>query len=140
MQRPLPHLRGLCVLLGSPSRNSGNTRKSRRPHRSSCLSVRASCLRGEPSAGGVRQGLATTTVTGTGQVAVLSDGPLIALGVQQGMPVVVDPDAFVANFGQMTMNLISGISWKSLVGEGSGEPFSLRFDGQGTVFIQPAER
>ncbi|KRB73232.1 hypothetical protein ASE01_20990 [Nocardioides sp. Root190] len=86
------------------------------------------------------QGLATTTVTGQGQVAITSDGPLIALGVQPGVPVVVDPDAFVASFGQMTMNLVSGVSWKSLVGEGTGEPFSLRFDGAGTVLIQPAER
>ncbi|TWH01515.1 uncharacterized protein (AIM24 family) [Nocardioides sp. J9] len=86
------------------------------------------------------QGLATTTVTGHGQVAILSDGPIIALAVQPGVPVVVDPDAFVASFGQMTMNLVSGISWKSVIGEGSGEPFSLRFDGAGTVLVQPAER
>lgn len=86
------------------------------------------------------QGLATTTVTGHGQVAIVSDGPLIALAVQPGVPVVVDPDAFVASFGQMSMNLVSGVSWKSLVGEGSGEPFSLRFEGAGTVLVQPAER
>lgn len=86
------------------------------------------------------QGLATTTITGSGQVAVMSDGPLIALAVQQGEPLVVDPDAFVASTGNLSMNLVSGVSWKSLVGEGSGEPFSLRFEGAGTVFIQPAER
>ncbi|GAA4801698.1 AIM24 family protein [Nocardioides caeni] len=86
------------------------------------------------------QGLATTTLSGTGQVAVMSDGPLIALAVQPGGPLVVDPDAFVASTGNLTMNLVSGVSWKSLVGEGSGEPFSLRFEGSGTVFIQPAER
>lgn len=86
------------------------------------------------------QGLATTTVTGTGQVALLSDGPAIALRVASGSPLVVDPDAFVASRGPLRTTLVSGVSWRSLVGEGSGEPFSLRFDGDGVVLIQPAER
>ena len=86
------------------------------------------------------QGLATTTVSGTGQVALLSDGPAIALEVAPGRSLVVDPDAFVASFGSLSTTLVSGVSWRSMVGEGSGEPFSLRFDGSGTVIIQPAER
>jgi uncharacterized protein (AIM24 family) len=86
------------------------------------------------------QGLATTTVSGQGQVALTSEGPMIGLSVTPGQPVVVDPDAYVASQGQLSMNLVSGVSWKSLVGEGSGEPFSLRFEGQGTVYLQPAER
>lgn len=86
------------------------------------------------------QGLATTTVTGTGQVALLSDGPLIGLQVTPGESVVVDPDAYVASSGALTMALVSGVTWKSLVGAGSGEPFSLRFDGTGVVYVQPAER
>jgi len=86
------------------------------------------------------QGLATTTVTGTGQAALLSDGPAIALEVAPGRSLVVDPDAFVASRGSLTTTLVSGISWRSLVGEGSGEPFSLRFDGTGVVLVQPAER
>lgn len=52
----------------------------------------------------------------------------------------MDPDVFVASYGQLSTTLVSGVSWRSLVGEGSGEPFSLRFDGAGTVCIQPAER
>lgn len=86
------------------------------------------------------QGVATTTVTGSGQAAVLSDGPMIALEVDPGQPLVVDPDAFVASYGSLSTSLVSGVSWRSLVGEGSGEPFSMRFDGSGIVFLQPAER
>ena len=86
------------------------------------------------------QGLATTSVSGTGQVAITSDGPMIGLAVGPGEPVVVDPDAYIASHGQLQMNIVSGVSWKSLIGEGTGEPFSLRFEGQGSVFIQPAER
>ncbi|GAB2484057.1 AIM24 family protein [Jatrophihabitans fulvus] len=86
------------------------------------------------------QGLATTSITGTGQAAITSEGPLIGLEVAPGMPLVVDPDAYVAGTGNLQMSLVSGVSWKSLVGEGGGEPFSLRFEGQGSVYIQPAER
>lgn len=100
------------------------------------LDVKFSGLHGMTSG----QGLATTVVDGTGQVAVTSHGPMIGLQVTPQHPVVVDPDAYVAQFGQLTMNLVSGVSWKSVIGEGSGEPFSLRFQGNGTVFIQPAER
>ena len=100
------------------------------------LDVQFSGLRGMTSG----QGLATTSVSGHGQLALTSDGPLIGLSVGPGQPVVVDPDAYVASQGQLSMNLVSGVSWKSLVGEGTGEPFSLRFEGHGTVFVQPAER
>ncbi|HEU0103499.1 MAG TPA: AIM24 family protein [Mycobacteriales bacterium] len=86
------------------------------------------------------QGVATTTVTGTGQVALLSDGPMIRLEVVPGQPLVVDPQAFVASSGQLSTSIVSGVSWRSVVGEGSGEAFSMKFDGSGLVCIQPAER
>lgn len=87
------------------------------------------------------QGLFTTTVSGQGQVAILSaGGPLIGLEVDGQSPLVVDPDAFVAARGQLNQSFITDVSWANVIGEGSGEPFSLRWDGQGVVYIQPAER
>jgi uncharacterized protein (AIM24 family) len=87
------------------------------------------------------QGLFTTAVSGTGQVAILSaGGPLIGLEVSSQYPLVVDPDAFVAARGQLSQSFVTDISWASAVGEGSGEPYSLRWEGQGVVYIQPAER
>lgn len=87
------------------------------------------------------QGLFTTTVSGHGQVAILSaGGPLIGLEVNGQNPLVVDPDAFVAARGQLNQSFITDVSWANVIGEGSGEPFSLRWDGQGVVYIQPAER
>ncbi|MGY1652168.1 AIM24 family protein [Geodermatophilus sp. SYSU D01119] len=100
------------------------------------LDVQFSGLRGVTSG----QGLATTTVSGHGQVALVSEGPVMALEVAPGADLVVDPDAYVGSRGQLSMNLVSGVSWKSLVGEGSGEPFSLRFTGHGLVLVQSAER
>ena len=99
--------------------------------------VKFSGLRGAATG----QGLFTTTVTGQGQVALLSaGGPLIGLEVSGQYPLVVDPDAFVAARGQLNQSFVTDVSWASVMGEGSGEPFSLRWDGQGVVYIQPAER
>ncbi|WP_258725598.1 AIM24 family protein [Cellulomonas sp. NS3] len=100
------------------------------------LDVQFSGLRGMTTG----QGLATTKISGTGQCAIMSHGPLIALAVTPGQPLVVDPDVYVAGVGQTQMSLVSGVSWRSIAGDGGGEPFSLRFEGQGTVYIQPAER
>lgn len=86
------------------------------------------------------QGLFTTKVSGTGQVAVLSDGPAIALAVSPEYPLVVDPDAYVCSSGQLQQSFVTDVSWRTAIGEGSGEAYSLRFTGSGTVYIQPAER
>lgn len=86
------------------------------------------------------QGLFTTTVTGHGHAAILSDGPAIVLEVSPQWPLVVDPDAYVASRGQLNQSFVTDVSWKTVVGEGSGEAYSLRFDGTGLVYIQPAER
>jgi uncharacterized protein (AIM24 family) len=86
------------------------------------------------------QGLFTTTVTGHGTVAILSDGPAIVLEVSPQWPLVVDPDVYVASRGQLSQSFVTDVSWKSVIGEGSGEAYSLKFDGTGIVYIQPAER
>lgn len=87
------------------------------------------------------QGLFTTTVTGFGTVALLSaGGPPIALAVSPQFPLVVDPQAFVASQGQLNQTFVTDVSWRNLIGESSGEAFSLRFDGNGVVYIQPEER
>jgi len=87
------------------------------------------------------QGLFTTTVSGHGQVALISlGGPPIALRVSPGTPLVVDPDAYIGAVGQLRQSFVSDVSWRNLLGESSGEAFSLRFEGQGVVYVQPEER
>lgn len=87
------------------------------------------------------QGLFTTVVSGVGQVALLSaGGPLIHLEVSPQYPLVVDPDAFVCAKGNLQQSFITDVSWRTAVGQGSGEAFSLKWDGSGLVSIQPAER
>lgn len=86
------------------------------------------------------QGLATTKVEGHGTVAILSDGPAIALEVVQGQPLHVDPQAYVAHRGQLQQEFVTDVNWRTVLGQGSGESFQLRFSGHGLVYIQPAER
>ena len=56
------------------------------------------------------------------------------------MPLCVDPQAYVAHTGQLQQDFITDVNWRMAVGQGSGEAFQLRFQGQGLVYIQPAER
>lgn len=86
------------------------------------------------------QGLFTTTVEGSGTVAILSHGSPLALEVGPSFPLHVDPDAFLGYKGQLTQEFIFDINWKSFVGRDSGESFQLKFSGAGTVYIQPNER
>ncbi|MGU3432277.1 AIM24 family protein [Actinomycetes bacterium M1A6_2h] len=99
--------------------------------------VKFAGLRGASSG----QGLFTTVVSGSGAVAMLSKGgPPIALEVSPQYPLVVDPDAFVAHRGQLNQSFVTDVTWRSALGGGSGEAYSLRFDGHGVVYIQPEER
>jgi uncharacterized protein (AIM24 family) len=86
------------------------------------------------------QGLFTTTIEGSGNVAVTSHGHLIALEVTPQHSLSVDPDAFVAYSGNVNQEFIFDVNWKNLIGQGSGESFQHRFSGQGVVYIQPSER
>ena len=85
-------------------------------------------------------GLFTTTVEGTGQAALLSDGPAVLLRVTHGIPLQVDPGAYVAHQGQLTQSFQSGVNFRTVLGEGSGESFQIRFEGEGLVYVQPSER
>jgi uncharacterized protein (AIM24 family) len=85
-------------------------------------------------------GLFTTTVEGSGQAAIMSDGPAIALRVSGAYPLTVDPGAYIAHSGNLRQQLQSAVGWRTLMGEGSGESFQIRFEGEGLVYIQPSER
>lgn len=85
-------------------------------------------------------GLFTTTVEGTGQAAIMSEGPAVVLRVTPQTPLQVDPGAYVAHSGQLKQQLQSGVNFRTFIGEGSGEAFQIRFEGDGLVYVQPSER
>lgn len=110
-------------------------------------SIRASIVfLGNQGAGGLLrgavagQGLFTTTLTGHGEIAVLSDGSCIPLQVTNDRPVFVDPNAYVGHLGNVTSSIATGVSWKTLIGQGSGEGIQLKFTGNGKVYIQASEK
>lgn len=86
------------------------------------------------------QGLFTTTLQGTGEVAILSDGNAIGLPVTPDVPVFVDPQAYIGHTGQLSSAIVTDLNWKTFVGQASGESYQVKFTGQGTVYIQASER
>lgn len=96
----------------------------------------AGVLRGAVSG----QGLFTTTLRGTGEVAILSDGNCIGLPVSSAVPVCVDPQAYIGHTGELTPSIVTDVNWKTFVGQASGESYQVKFSGSGTVYIQASER
>nr|WP_308409534.1 AIM24 family protein [Streptomyces sp. A3M-1-3] len=90
--------------------------------------------------GATGNGLFTTTVEGTGQAAIMSDGPAVVLRVSAQYPLQVDPGAYIAHTGNLQQHFQSGVNFRTLIGEGSGEAFQIRFEGEGLVYVQPSER
>ncbi|TXS56957.1 AIM24 family protein [Streptomyces sp. t39] len=85
-------------------------------------------------------GLFTTTVEGTGQAAIMSDGPAVVLRVTPQYPLSVDPGAYIAHQGSLRQDFQSGVTFRTFLGEGGGEAFQIRFEGDGLVYVQPSER
>ncbi|MBV2353298.1 AIM24 family protein [Streptomyces sp. J2-1] len=85
-------------------------------------------------------GLFTTTVEGHGQAALLSDGPAVVLRVSPRYPLTVDPGAYIAHQGEVRQSFQSGVTFRTFLGEGGGEAFQIRFEGDGLVYVQPSER
>ncbi|MER7585474.1 AIM24 family protein [Kitasatospora sp. NPDC097691] len=85
-------------------------------------------------------GLFTTKVEGHGWAAVTSNGPAIILRVDKGLPLRVDPGAYVAHTGNLHRSLKSGAGWTTVIGEGGGEAVQVEFTGDGLVYVQPSEK
>nr|WP_030351953.1 AIM24 family protein [Streptomyces scopuliridis] len=85
-------------------------------------------------------GLFTTTVEGMGQAAIMSDGEAVILRVTPQYPLFVDPGAYIAHQGNLQQKFQSGVKFRTFMGEGSGEAFQIRFEGDGLVYVQPSER
>ncbi|MBB4885692.1 AIM24 family protein [Streptomyces syringium] len=85
-------------------------------------------------------GLFTTTVEGSGQAAIMSAGTAVVLRVTPNMPLQVDPGAYIAHTGKLKQHFQSGVNFRTFMGEGSGEAFQIRFEGEGLVYVQPSER
>lgn len=92
----------------------------------------------EGVSGIVAGGLFNLTLTGTGSVALLSDGPPLLLEVGSE-PTFADPQAAITWSSGVTTSVKTDMSMKTLIGRGSGESVQLAFGGSGWVLIQPSE-
>ena len=90
------------------------------------------------AAGMLAGGLFNVGLSGTGFVALMSDGEPLRLDVGEA-PTFADPSSAIAWAGGVTTNLKADMQAKSLIGLGSGESFQLGFSGQGWVLVQPSE-
>lgn len=90
-------------------------------------------------AGMMAGGLFSVRLQGTGLVAITTHGKPLTLRVTPGDPVVTDPNATVAWSANLSPELKTDISFKSLVGRGGGETFQMKFEGDGFVVVQPCE-
>ena len=90
------------------------------------------------AAGMLAGGLFNIGLTGTGLVALCSDGDPMKLDVAEA-PTFADPQAAIAWSGGVQTQLKTEFQAKSLIGMGSGESFQIGFVGQGWVLIQPSE-
>ncbi len=96
-----------------------------------------------------QKGLATTALTGNGPnayVAVLCDGnPVVLSNINNGNTISVDPDAVIcwmSTSGYCDPRIAADVSWKTFIGQSSGESYSFEWNGQQpvTVITQPSER
>ncbi len=90
------------------------------------------------TAGMLAGGLFNVGLSGSGLVALVSDGEPLRLDVAEA-PTFADPQAAIAWSGGVSTSLKSDVQAKSLIGMGSGESFQLGLSGQGWVLVQPSE-
>jgi uncharacterized protein (AIM24 family) len=83
-------------------------------------------------------GLFNMSLSGTGWVAILSDGPPVLLNVAQAATFADAQSAITWSSG-VTVGLKTDFKMKNLIGRGSGEAIQLAFSGQGWALIQPSE-
>jgi uncharacterized protein (AIM24 family) len=90
-------------------------------------------------AGMMAGGLFSVKLTGQGMVAICTHGDPLTLRVTSSDPVSTDPNATVAWSGNLSPELKTDISIKTLIGRGGGETFQMLFRGDGFVVVQPYE-
>jgi uncharacterized protein (AIM24 family) len=90
------------------------------------------------AAGALAGGLYNMALSGSGWVAIVSDGPPVLL--QTGdTPTFCDPQAAITWSSNLQTHLKADVNLKSLIGKGSGESLQIGFAGAGWVLVQPSE-
>jgi uncharacterized protein (AIM24 family) len=83
-------------------------------------------------------GLYNTHLSGSGYVAMLSDGPPVLIELD-GDQTFADPQAAITWSEGVSTSVKTDLNLKTFIGRGSGETVQLAFSGTGWVLIQPSE-
>ena len=83
-------------------------------------------------------GLFNTALTGTGWVAIISDGPPVLLNTADA-PTFADPQAAITWSSSVKTGVKTDIKLKNFIGRGSGESVQMSFTGTGWLLVQPSE-
>ena len=83
-------------------------------------------------------GLYNTHLSGSGFVAMLSDGPPVLLELD-GTETYADPQAAITWSEGVKTSVKTDVNLKTFIGRGSGETVQIAFSGNGWVLIQPSE-
>jgi uncharacterized protein (AIM24 family) len=83
-------------------------------------------------------GLFNTSLSGTGWVAVISDGPPVLLNTGD-VPTFADPNSAITWSSSVQTGIKTDVKLKNFIGRGSGESVQMSFSGAGWVLVQPSE-
>ena len=83
-------------------------------------------------------GLFNMSLTGSGWVAIISDGPPVLLNTGDA-PTFADPQAAITWSSAVQTTIKTDVKLKNFIGRGSGESLQMSFQGQGWVLVQPSE-
>jgi len=92
----------------------------------------------EGVSGFMGRGLFNTALSGTGWVAIVSDGPPVLLNTGDA-PTFADPQAAITWASSVQTAIKTDIKLKNFIGRGSGEAVQMSFSGAGWVLVQPSE-
>jgi Uncharacterized conserved protein len=83
-------------------------------------------------------GMFNTHLSGSGYVAMLSDGPPVLLELD-GDQTFADPQSAITWSEGVNTSIKTDVNLKTFIGRGSGESVQMAFSGKGWLLIQPSE-
>jgi len=83
-------------------------------------------------------GLYNTHLSGSGYVAMISDGPPVLIELD-GTDTFADPQAAITWSEGVKTSVKTDVNLKTFIGRGSGESIQMAFSGNGWVLVQPSE-
>jgi uncharacterized protein (AIM24 family) len=92
----------------------------------------------EGASGVLAGGLFNLELSGSGWVALLSDGPPMLLQLKDD-PAFADPQAAITWSSGVKTSVKTDVNLKTLIGRGSGETLQMQFSGDGWLLVQPSE-